>query len=257
MKNFISKNKNALVTAGAVVFWILVWHVISLAIDQQLLVPSPVSVAAALFGMLGAAFFYLALGNTLLHIALGFFIAFVSGVALSLPALKFKAVKRLLQPLMTVINSTPVASFIILALLFVGSKHIATLTSFLMVMPIIYTNTLTGMESIDRAQFEAADVFGMTRGERLRYIFLPETMPHILSGSSVGLGISWKAGVAAEVIGITANSLGGRLYDSKVLIDIPSVFAYTVAIIVISFAFEKLFMAAVKLAARLLVENGQ
>lgn len=256
MKDSTTKNKQnrfftLIITA---LFWLAVWQIFAMLVNQQLFLASPVSVIAALIGLLGQTAFYTALLNTFLHITLGFVLAFVLGLLLAALSAWLSIAKKLLHPLMTVINSTPVASFTILALILVGSQHISTLMSFLMVMPIIYTNTLSGITTIARAKFEAADIFGMPRGERLRYIYLPETLPHVVSACSVGLGISWKAGVAAEVIGITARSIGGKLYDAKISLATAELFAYTFAIIIVSLLSEKLFVLLLKQTSKTLLD---
>ena len=86
----------------------------------------------------------------------------------------------------------------------------------------------------------------MPRRQRLQYIYLPETLPYVVSACSVGIGISWKAGVAAEVIGIASKTIGGKLYDAKNLLNTAHLFAYTLVIILISLASEKLFVALLK-----------
>ena len=225
----------------AALFWLAIWQGLTLLIRQKLFLASPYEVFLALGRMLGQARFYTALLNTFWHITAGFLIAFAVGVLLAVLAGRFGGVARLLKPLMAVVNATPVASFTILALILMGSRHLALLMSFLMVMPILYANTLAGITSIPRGHFEAAEVFGMPRGERLRYIYLPGALPHVLSACRSGIGISWKAGVAAEVIGITAGSIGGWLYESKLYLNIDELFAYTLVVIVVSYVSEKGF----------------
>lgn len=242
MKNSTTnKPKRRLNGVLVALLWIGAWQLLALLVNQQLFLASPITVFTTMIGLLQQKAFYAAVFNSLAHITAGFLLAFLLGLLLAAASSKWNFLKRILHPLMTVINSTPVASFIILALILVGSKHIATLTSFLMVVPVLYTNLLSGIESIGRQMFEAADVFDMPRSERLRYIYFPETLPYLLSGCSVAIGMSWKAGVAAEVIGLTAGSIGEKLYNAKIFLDTAELFAYTLVIIVVSLLFEKLF----------------
>lgn len=249
MKNFITKHKNWLLGLLTAVFWLAVWQILALLIQQKLFLPSPYEVFLAMGRLLTRREFYAALFNTFWHITAGFLLAFVIGILLAALAGRFAAAARLLKPLIATVNATPVASFAILALILAGSRHIALLLSFLMVMPIIYANTLAGIVGVPRERFEAAEVFGMPRGERLRYIYLPEALPHVLAACHSGVGISWKAGVAAEVIGITVGSIGGWLYESKLYLKIDELFAYTVVVILVSYCFEKLFLWLLKRGA--------
>ena len=71
-------------------------------------------------------------------------------------------------------------------------------------------------------------------------------MPYLLTGCRLGLGLCWKAGVAAEVIGVPTGSIGEKLYHAKIYLNTPDLFAWTIVIILISFLFEKLFLGLVR-----------
>lgn len=120
-----------------------------------------------------------------------------------------------------------------------------------MVLPVIYTNMLIGIRSVDRQLLEMAQVFRVPALRTVRYIYLPQIMPFFYSGCSVSLGLSWKAGVAAEVIGIPRGSIGERLQQAKVYLDTPDLFAWTLVIVVLSLTFERLVLYIIKKAGRL------
>ena len=113
-----------------------------------------------------------------------------------------------------------------------------------MVFPVIYTNTLNGIRSTDRGLLEMAAVFGMSPWVKLWYIYVPQAMPYFRAGCSVALGLCWKAGTAAEVIGIPDRSIGEKLYNAKVYLNTSELFAWTLVIVLASLIFEKLFLAA-------------
>lgn len=155
---------------------------------------------------------------------------------------RFPLADTLLRPYVTTVQSVPVASFIVIALLWLSSRRLSIFISFLMVFPILYTNVVQGIRSADGDLLEMAQVFRVPWRRRLRYIYLPALRPYLTAGCRVGLGLCWKAGVAAEVIGVTAESLGGKLYDAKVYLAIADLFAWTAVIVFISAGFEKLFL---------------
>ncbi|MFR8023128.1 ABC transporter permease [Eisenbergiella massiliensis] len=154
----------------------------------------------------------------------------------------FRFVRDLLAPAMAAIKAVPVASFIILVLIWVPSRNLSVVISFLMVLPVIYTNVLGGILSTDRKLLEMAQVFRIPLFRRIRYIYLSQLLPYLRTGFSLSLGLCWKAGVAAEVIGIPKGSIGEKLYEAKVYLETPDLFSWTLVIVLISVIFEKLFL---------------
>lgn len=134
------------------------------------------------------------------------------------------------------------ASFIIICLIWMSTRQLAVFISFLMVFPVIYSNTLQGIKSADGALLEMARVYRVPFSRRLGYIYAPQVKPFLLSGCSVALGMSWKSGVAAEVIGVVGGSIGERLYEAKVYFQMTDLLAWTVVIVVCSVGFEKLVL---------------
>ena len=142
-------------------------------------------------------------------------------------------------------KATPVASFIILALVWLDSRHLPVFISFLMVFPTVYLNLLEGIRQTDRKLLEMARVFHVPLTRRLRGIYLPQVLPYFRSAASLGLGLCWKAGIAAEVIGLPAGSMGERLYTAKIYFQTPDLFAWTAAVVAVSAVFERLFLRLV------------
>ena len=140
---------------------------------------------------------------------------------------------------MVLIRSVPVASFVILALIWIGSDYLAVLIAFLVVLPVIYVNTRAGLLSADPKLLEMACVFHVPALYRVRMIYLPALVPYLKAGCRTALGLSWKSGVAAEVIGLPSSSIGEQLYYSKLYLDTAGLFAWTFVIIVISAVFER------------------
>ena len=234
----------------AVVFWLAVWQIASMVIHQDLFLVSPVRVVVRLGQLVTEGFFWSSIANSLLRIGGGFLLAVVSGVVLGVLAARFRRVQELLAPLMLAVKSIPVASFIILALMLFSSRHLAVLISFLIVLPVIYTNVLAGIRSADRQLLEMARVFRIPAARRIRYIYLPQVLPYFLSACTVALGLSWKAGVAGEVIGMPEGSIGEQLQQAKIYLNTPDLLAWTVVIVLVSLGFEKLFLALIRRAAK-------
>lgn len=217
-------------------------------LKNGILLASPLEVAKSLAALVATGDFWQRVANSFVRIVAGFFSACIAGAALAALSCRFSAVKTLISPLARVIKATPVVSFIILALIWINSENLSTFISFLMVVPIIYINTLSGIEAADKKLLEVSKVFDMRGINKVRYIYLPAAAPYFISGASVGLGLCWKSGIAAEVIGLPSGTIGEKLYETKLYLDTADLFAYTAVIIIISAMFEFVFL---KLVGRL------
>ena len=153
--------------------------------------------------------------------------------------------RELLSPLVAAVKAVPVASFIILALVWLSSRSLSFFIAFLMVFPPVYLNVLEGIRQTDGKLLEMAKVFRVPLWRRMRGIYLPAVLPYFRTAVSLGLGLCWKAGIAAEVIGLPRGSLGEKLYNAKVYFMTPDLFAWTAVIVMVSVVFEKLFLRLV------------
>lgn len=237
-----NKLKKILIKILVLCFWLLVWELGSRLINQELFLPSPKSVLIATYELSGTSEFWFSIINSFVRIAIGFFMGLVGGIVFAILSYKIKIINELISPLMKIIKSTPVASFIILALVWISSANLSILISFLMVLPVSFSNMLYGLQSTDAKLLEMAKVFDLSRWKRIRAIYIPTVLPFIISAMSVGLGFSFKSGIAAEVIGRPSNSIGLNLYEAKLYLMIKELFAWTLIIILLSVLFEKLIM---------------
>ena len=219
-------------------------------VNVEFLFPSPISVICRLFSVWKEDIFLLSVANSFIKIVIGFLSGLVFGLVLAIIAARSSIIEDLLWPFMITVKSVPVASFIVLALMWLSSKELSVFIAFLMVVPLIYTNILTGIKSADKGLDKMATVFRIPFQRKLLYIWIPRIKPFLLSACSLGIGLSWKAGIAAELIGVPTASLGEMLYKSKINFNTLDLFAWTVIIVILSITFEKLFIALLKFAFR-------
>ena len=239
------RGKKQNVRLWAVAFWLIVWQLAAMALHAAyphgaLLLPSPVSSLARLISLAGTAVFWCAIGTSSMHILGGFLLSCALAVVLAALSARFSRVKELLAPL------------IILALIWLSSRTLPLFIAALMVFPPVYLNVLEGIRRTDASLLEMARVFRVPFSRTLRGVYLPQVLPYFRSAVSAALGLCWKAGTAAEVIALSSGSIGEKLYNAKIYFQTADLFAWTAAIVLISAAFEKLFLLLVdKIAERM------
>ena len=221
-----------------VLFWLGVWQLAAAAVGQELLLPGPAAVGRRLLELAaGAVFWQTALasllrifGGLLLGVALG---ALLAGLTAWVPLLDW-----VLTPAVKVVRATPVASFILLVYLWVERGRVPGLISALMVLPVVWGNVTRGIAETDSQLLELARAYGFGRGRTLRRIYIPSVLPYFASGCRTALGLAWKAGVAAEVLCQPQNAIGTQIYNTKYYLETPSLFAWTLVVIALSFLLE-------------------
>lgn len=225
--------------AAVILFWLVVWQAAAVWTDNRILLVGPLQVMAAFADNIMRPDFFTIVLNSFARIGLGFFLAFFVGAALGAVSYRFSFIEELLAPVMSALKSIPVASFVVLLLIWFGSGRLSFFISFLIVFPNVYVNTVAGLRSTDVKLLEMARVFEMGKGRKFFYIYRPALAPYLGSCMKISLGMSWKSGVAAEIIGLSEPSLGERLYMSKIYLDTAGLFAWTMTTVLVSFLFEK------------------
>ncbi len=238
----------------AIAFWLAVWQVATLVVGQRVLLVGPWDVAVRLTELVPTSAFWAAIGVTFWRITLGFLLAAAVGVLLATAAAASRWVEAIVGPAITAIRTTPVVSFIILVLIWADSSKLATIVSFLMTLPIIHATVYEGIAHRDPALLEMASVFALPRWRRVRAIDVPGVLPYFVAGCRTGVGLAWKSGIAAEVIGLPAGTIGEQLYQAKLFLATADVFAWTAVIILVAYAFEKLVLWLLGLLERRLAQ---
>ncbi|MCF0137596.1 MAG: ABC transporter permease subunit [Oscillospiraceae bacterium] len=244
----MAHNRQRLGRALAVLLALLVWQAAAMWVDQRILLVSPIDVIKRLATIWQEQGFWSTIWFSFYHIAGGFLIALTLGVLLASLSGRFPWIETLLWPFMVTVKTVPVASFVVICLIWLSAKNLSVFISFLIVLPVVYGNVLQGVKSTDRGMLEVAQVFRMPLIRRISYVHLPQLKPFILSACSTALGMAWKAGVAAEIIGIPDGSMGKQLFYAKVYLDTDDLLCWTVVIVLVSVLFEKLFMKLIKYA---------
>lgn len=239
-----SKAKKVMIKAGVILIWLLLWQLMAVIVNSEFLFPSPLSVIKRLCELAATTDFWKAAVFSLGRISLGCVLGIICGTLLGAVTAFSKPLYEFFSPLLVTIKTTPVASFIILLLVWIKRNGIPVVIAFLMVVPILWSNVAEGLRSADKQLLEAAKIFRFGKKQKLKGIYLPSVKPSFIAGCTTAIGFSWKAGIAAEVLAIPPDSVGYNLYYAKINLEYADLFAWTAAVIIMSFLLEK---AVVKL----------
>lgn len=246
MKN---KLKRVLYTLLSVLIWITVWEILARVIDLNFVFPTFLETLKVFASLIISKHFWVTILSSLMRILLGFIIGSALGIAIAPLTHRFEFLKALITPAMTVIKSTPVASFILVLWCIIGKHTVPTAIGVLMVMPIVWQNLSDGFDSIDSGLNEVCAVFEVSRLKRLKILVIPTLVRFLIPALITSSALAWKSGIAAEIIVYAKNSIGKEIIDAKNFFESATMFAWTIAVILLSIAIEftiKKLMKAVK-----------
>lgn len=229
---------------AAVLLWFLIWFAAAFLVNDAFKFPGPMDTLGSLFSTIAAGDGFLkTVGASLLRILTGFLLSCVLGLLLGTIAGLKKNIAVLLEPIVTVIKSTPVMSFIILAMIWFKFAMVPVLVCFLMCFPIMYSNVKEGIINTDTKLLDMAKLYRVKKLHVLGGIYLKSIKPYFYSAADVCLGLGFKVTVAAEVLVSPDYGIGSRLYDAKVYLEPVEVFAWTFVILILSYIMEQLLKA--------------
>ena len=234
----------------AIALWLLLWQAAAMLVGQDFLLASPVDTLARFFALALDGSFWPAALFSLARIFGGFLLGLAAGVLLAALSARFVRVRELIAPLHTVLRAIPVASFVIVALVWLPSRSLSVLICFLISFPVIYTGALGEIERTDPKMVQMARLLHMPAGRQLVYLYALPALRGFEGTCATAIGLAWKSGTAAELISIPAGSIGERLYEAKVYLMTGDLFAWTILIVLLSALCSRLFTCLLRAAAR-------
>ena len=238
-KNILKKAARMLLSAAV---WLAVWQIAFLLIHNDILFASPAAVFTRLWELIQTGSFWLKTGHSVLGVMEGYCLGVLAGTVLAVLTASSRLLYLLFRPVLSVIKATPVVSFIILALVWMQKNTVPVFISFLMVLPIIWANLSMAIRQTDRDLLEMGRSYGLGPWKLIRKIYVPSVIPAFLTALTTAIGFAWKSGIAAEVISTPRDTIGTALNDSKVYLETTDLFAWTIAVILLSILFEKLIV---------------
>ena len=251
----MTERMKAVTAAGAVAaFWLAVWVLVAGLVAQPLILPGPGAVVVALLRLVCDGGTWAILAGSGARILGGLALAAVCGGVLAGISSRSRAFAHLVAPALSFVKATPVACVVVLLLIWLGSARVSIAAVFLMALPGVYFSLVEGLAQVDKpllveglAQVDKPleQMFRLhgVRGWRLFCAHTwCEVLPFALSCARAVIGMSWKAGVAAELIGMAVGTVGERIYQAKLLIETADLLAWTVLVVAASWACERVLV---------------
>lgn len=227
------------------VFWLAVWQLAAFLVERsvsgrgnELLLPYPVTVVRSLLRLCGTAAFWEAVLRSLGRILSGLAVGTAAGAVLAVATCASDWCESLLAPAVRVIRATPITSFILLILLWTGRDYVPGIIAALMVVPVVWENLSQGIRATDPKLLEMAGAYRFSRLKTAGLIYWPSIRPYFGAALTTAMGLAWKSGVAAEVISLPKLAIGTEIYQSKLYLEIPDLFAWTLTVIAMSLLLE-------------------
>jgi NitT/TauT family transport system permease protein len=164
-------------------------------------IPAPSGVLKAWSGLLNNAGYWESWYLSLVRVLAGFGAAMLLGIPLGLLMAVSKAVHGVVFPSFELLRPIPPLAWVPASIIFWPTAEMSiAFVTFLGAFFTIVINVVGGAKSIDVRYFQAAQAMGASQWDIFRRVVLPATLPSIVVGSAVGMGITWEVVVAAEMI---------------------------------------------------------
>lgn len=243
-------------TALTIAFWLGLWQLIYTVVGLDVLVASPLNVAKRIFEFLPDGEFWLSIFNSFKGVLLGYILGVAIGTVMGIATAFSSVLNTLFKPFLTAVKTTPVVSFIILALIWLSKIEVPIFITFLMVLPVVWANVSGGITDTDKSLIEMANAYNFGFVKKLKLIYLPSAIPYFVTACKTAVGLGWKAGIAAEVLCTPQNSIGINLRNSQVYLETVDLFAWTAIVIVLSLLLEKVLVTVFDLVFKKVMAKG-
>lgn len=220
-------------TILSVIILLGIWQIAAWSIHNDFLMPYPIEVLSTMIKQCSDISFYSILFATLSRSLCGLLVAFLIGGICAILSFYFVYFKHCISPIILLTKSIPNIAYIIIILVWFGSESSAVIITFLILFPVIYANIYEGLQSMDQDLKDVLRIYPEKRMTTLYKVYLPMLVPTINASLSSGLGLSFKVGVMAEIIGQVQIGVGRQLNIARFNMDMTTIFAWTLWIIIL------------------------
>lgn len=234
MKNSILRRNNfskVFYFISSIIVLIVIWHFLALGVAKDLLIPTPKATFIKIINIVRHKDFAMIVFGTLGRTTISFLISFAFALLIGFLSALNIYINRLIDPIVMIIRSIPTISIILVLLLMFNGQKASVLIGFLIVFPMLYSNVVEGIKSVDNRLLEMARCYKVTTTNIVLNIYIPSIKNYLTAGINAAIGLSFKVMISAEVIGEVKNSIGKSLFLQKAYLRMDGVFAWTIILV--------------------------
>lgn len=232
--------------AGVFIMFVI-WFAFSITINNDILIPYPKEVFITMFEQLRSNYFYIAIFGTILRLLKGIILSLIFATFIALFTTRYKVLDNIFKPIELFLKSIPTVSYIIISIIWLGQNNSADLVVFLVVFPILYQNITYGLTLHDEELKEVLLIYPEKYSVVLRKILVPELLPQLAIGFRSSIALGFKVCVMAELLAYSSTGIGRYLYIARLNLDMTSLIAWSVWVIIIASLFDDIFVRIIKL----------
>jgi NitT/TauT family transport system permease protein len=211
-----------------------VWTAAAWQTDNDILLPSPLQTVQAFAGMLADSRSYTALAETLWRVGRGLILSLAAALISALACRRSKWIRGLFHPIRVLTKTIPNISYMILAIIWLGSEGAVTAVSFMVLFPMFFNAFLDSLDHEDEEMQWVAMLYRDTWYNEILYHDLPALKMVIITTVKTAASFGFKVGIMAEIIGSVRSGVGRQMHFASINLDTPAVFAWTLLIILVS-----------------------
>lgn len=224
----------------------LVWIVAYYSVKNDYVIPSVTQTFKQVWLCISGAEFWTAFGFTFLRTACAFVISFALAALFAALSALSKIFASFVNPLITVLRTLPTLAIILILLVWTSPEGAPLAVTVLVLFPLIYSQMFAAIEGVDGDVTEMAQVYNVSKRDRIFKIYLPLISPNILSQTGANISLGLKVMVSAEVLANTFRSLGGLMQNAKLYVDMPRLAALTLIVVLIGILTDVAFSQIVR-----------
>lgn len=229
--------KRGWITLGVL---LILWIIGGFIVDNSIKLPSFFDVFIRMKELVFSSVFYKSFFITFIRSFTGLIVALCCGIILGMMSGLNNKFKEYFEPIYIILKSIPNISYILIVLIWSNSTFTMYLISFMVMFPIAYSNVLKGMHSIDGDYLDVMKIYPENKGYEILHVYLPLISNYILASLSVGIGLTFKVGIMAEILGSLSTGVGRQFQLCRINVDMIGTFAWTIWLILILILLESL-----------------